>query len=63
MYVREKPRFRIEVLASTYPVEEWMPLQHESGKKFRFVQQYDAQTAIDRLKRVQPHMVLRIARM
>ena len=58
-----KPRFRIEVRASTYPIEEWLPIQHESGKRFRFVERFEAEAAIERLRRIQPHLVLRVSPM
>lgn len=59
--ILEKPRWKIEVLASRHPLEEWMPLRHESGRRFRYVEYAEAEAAVRRLKRVQPHMELRIA--
>jgi hypothetical protein len=59
----EKPRYRLEVRAATYPVEEWLPMRKESGKVYTFVERTDADAVLAKLKGVQPHLVARIAPM
>jgi hypothetical protein len=53
-------RFVIELQASTYPLEVWTPLRRPQGGKYRFVEEHEAQTALDALLRTQPHARYRI---
>jgi hypothetical protein len=61
--MRASPRWRLEIRASTYPVVEWIPLTQPSGTLYKFVDQAEAERALAALKRVQPHLVVRVAPM
>lgn len=61
--IQGKPQWRVEIQASTYPVEEWVTLTRESGKSYAFVDRWEAEQEMARVKRVQPHSVLRIVPM
>lgn len=56
-----KPRFVIQVrTGDKEPLPEWMDL-YSDGRTYRFVDRWDAERALDRLRRFQPHAELRIA--
>lgn len=55
------PQWKIELRASTYPVEEWLELRSPRGRWLRFVDRSAAEDTLARLQRVQPHLVARIA--
>jgi hypothetical protein len=56
-----QPRWRIEIRASTYPLVVWEPLTRPSGALYKFVERYEADEALAKLKAVQPHAVFRLA--
>lgn len=53
-------KWKIELRASTYPVEEWAELRNGRGRWFRFADRQEAETVVARLHQIQPHMVVRI---
>lgn len=61
--IRPTPRWKIELQAATHPKEEWVTLRHESGREYKFVERTDAETAMAKLRRSQPHAMMRIAPM
>lgn len=55
-----KPRFRIEIpTGDKAPAPEWLELRGD--RRFRFVTQVEAERMVERIKRYQPHAVLRVA--
>lgn len=53
-------RWKIELRAATYPVEEWVEMKHWTGRRYRYVDQFEAEAEMDKLKAIQPHSVMRI---
>lgn len=53
-------RWQIELRAATYPIEEWVPLRHETGRRYRYIEWGDAEREMAKLLKYQPHAVLRI---
>lgn len=57
-----KPRWKIEVRATTFPPYQWMELRSDT-KRYVYVEKSDAEKDLATLKRIQPHAILRIAPM
>lgn len=58
-----RPQWKIELRASTYPVEEWMPLRDAKGKRFEYLEQSEAEAELARRLKVQPLAVFRVVPM
>ena len=56
------PQWKIELLVTRTPTEDWVELRHENGKRYRFVDRYQADEALAKLRKVQPHVTYRIVR-
>lgn len=56
-----KPRFVIQIpTGDKEPYPEWMELTNADGKRFRFVDKWDAEKVVAKLKRTQPDVPFRI---
>lgn len=55
-----KPRWKIEVRGTVHPPHVWSELRSET-KRYAFIERPDAEKEMARLKRVQPHIILRVA--
>ena len=58
-----RPQWKIEVQASTYPVEEWMPLRDARGKRFEYLERSEAEAELMRRYKVQPLATFRVVQM
>jgi hypothetical protein len=56
-----RAQWKIEVQASTYPVEEWMPLRDANGKRFEYLERTEADAQIVKLLRFQPQAIFRVS--
>lgn len=61
--MRGTPHWKIELQAGTIPIEEWVTLRYESGRRYVFVDRLEAEHAFVTLRKHQPHARLRIAPM
>lgn len=55
-------QWKIELRASTYPIEEWVTMRSPKGRLCRFVDRQEAEAVYTTLKRIQPHLAMRIVR-
>lgn len=55
-----RPQWKLEVRASTHPVEEWMPLRDARGKRFEYLEQTEAEAELAKRLKVQPTAVFRV---
>jgi len=56
-----KPRWKIEVRATVHPPYEWATVYRDEGHAYAFVEKHEAETALVKLKAIQPHAVLRVS--
>jgi hypothetical protein len=60
---RETPHWKIEIRAARWPVEVWEIITLVSGRLAKYVDRGDAEIALLKMQKVQPHAMLRISQM
>lgn len=61
MSITAKYRYAIEIKTGDKPpAVEWLELRQDTGRRYRYVDRFEAESALEKLQRTQPHATYRI---
>jgi hypothetical protein len=53
-------RWTVVTLGATYPNEVWHQLRKDTGAPYKFVEKFEAEALVKKLRAVQPHAEYRV---